>query len=186
MLSELQRQKASHYFSLLDENQDGLVDAEDFERRADHLADAHGITDPEARAELRRRFLGWWGHLCALADLDDNEVITREEWATYWEALQASVEQDGDTSTRTLESLERAAESTYRAMNTRDDPPVTQDEYLAWLNAWGAEASADPFHRLDREDTGVLSETDLRAAVKEFYLADDPDAPGNVLYGPLP
>lgn len=186
MMSDLQRRKASHYFSLLDEDENGLVDESDFERRANRLADAHDLTDPEARADLRRRVLSWWDHLCALADLDGNECVTREEWATYWEALQASVEGDDDTSTRTLDSLERAGRGTFQSMNVTDADHVTEAEYLAWVDAWGAEGTSETFQRLDRDDTDVLTEENLVEAMKEFYLSDDPDAPGNVLYGRLP
>ncbi len=185
MISDLQRRKASHYFSLLDEDGNGLVDESDFQRRAERLADAHDLTDPEARANLRRHVLSWWDHLCASADLDDNEYLTREEWATYWDALQASVDRDDNIRTRTLESIERAARGTFRAMNTSDADHVTEEEYRTWLDAWGADTTRTTFQRLDRNNTGVLTEDDLIAAVKEFYLSDDPEAPGNVLYGPL-
>lgn len=186
MLSDLQRRKASHYFAILDIDGDGLLNADDFEVRADRLADAHDLTDSEARAEMRRRVLSWWDHLCALADLDDNECITREEWATYWEALQISVDQEGESRTRTLDSLERAARGTFHAMQTTDADHVTKAEYHDWLDIWDADPTASTFHSLDRDSTGTLTEEDLIIAVKEFYLSDDPEAPGNVLYGPLP
>jgi hypothetical protein len=186
MLGELQRRKASHYFALIDEDDNGLVDATDFEQRAERLADARGLSDPEARTALRRRVMAWWEHLCALADHDDDARVTREEWQTYWEALQASVDQDGAAGTRTRESLERAARGTFEAMNRTGGPHVTEDEYAAWLAAWGVEESGAAFARLDRDGTGVLTEDDLVAAVKEFYLSNDPEAPGNALYGELP
>jgi Ca2+-binding EF-hand superfamily protein len=186
MLGDLQRRKASHYFSLIDEDGNGLVEANDFERRADRMADARDVSDPDARAALRKRVMNWWEHLCALADLDDDDRVTREEWQTYWEALDASVDTDENASNETLQSLERAARGTFQAMKTSDADHVTEDEYTAWLAAWGIEAQASAFDRLDRDGTGVLSEDDLVKAVKEFYLSNDPDAPGNVLYGELP
>ncbi len=184
MIGPLQQRKASHYFSIIDEDGNGLVEADDFKRRAERMADARGVTDPDARAALRKRVMNWWEHLCALADLDDDDRVTREEWQTYWEALNASVDAD-DASNDTLQSLERAARGTFQAMNTSESDHVTEDEYTAWLAAWGIE-EASAFDRLDRDGTGVLTENDLVEAVKEFYLSNDPDAPGNALYGELP
>jgi Ca2+-binding EF-hand superfamily protein len=46
--------------------------------------------------------------------------------------------------------------------------------------------SAEAFDRLDRDDSGVLTEDNVIEAVKEFYLSNDPNAPGNALYGELP
>jgi Ca2+-binding EF-hand superfamily protein len=186
MIGDLQRRKASYYFALLDDDENGFVEADDFERRADRLAESRGVDDPEARAELRHRVMSWWEHLCALADLDDDDRITRGEWQTYWEALQASVERDDEEGARTRRSLERAARRTFEAMNTTDTDPVTEAEYTEWLSAWGVEGGTAAFERLDRDGTGVLTEDDLVAATKEFYLSNDPDAPGNALYGVLP
>lgn len=186
MLGDLQELKASHYFALIDEDDNGLVDARDFEIRAERMADARDVTDPEARAELRTRVMTWWEHLCALADVDDDGRVTREEWETYWEALQVSVDEAEDGRSRTLRSLDRAAHGTFQAMNTTDTDHVTEDEYAEWLEAWGVPESKAAFDRLDRDDTGVLSEQDLVQAVREFYLSNDPQAPGNVLYGELP
>ncbi len=186
MLGDLQELKASHYFDLIDEDDNGLVDARDFELRADRMAEARNVHDPEARAELRDRVMTWWEHLCALADIDDDDRVTREEWETYWEALQASVNQAEAENSRTLQSLERAARGTFQAMNTTDTPHVTEEEYAEWLQAWGMPESKAAFDQLDRDGTGVLTEQDLVQAVKEFYLSNDPQAPGNVLYGELP
>jgi len=61
----------------------------------------------------------------------------------------------------------------------------TPEEYAAWLAAWGAEGHEEAFQRLDRGDKGFLTEEDLIVAVHEFYLSEDPNAPGNVLYGTL-
>jgi hypothetical protein len=186
MIGDLQRLKASHYFALIDESGDGLVEAEDFELRAERLADAQNVTDPDERAQLRQRVMSWWEHLCALADIDDDDRVTREEWQTYWEALQASVNQGGETGERTLQSLERAARGTFQAMNKTGSSHVTESEYEEWLAAWGVDESKAAFDRLDRDDSGGLTEENLVEAVKEFYLSNDPQAPGNVLYGELP
>ena len=55
-----------------------------------------------------------------------------------------------------------------------------------WLAAWDIGQHEAVFQELDREDTGSLTEEDLVEATKEFYLSNDPNAPGNVLYGALP
>jgi hypothetical protein len=70
-------------------------------------------------------------------------------------------------------------------MNTTEEASVTEAEYLDWLTAWNVETDRADFDRLDRDNTGGLTEEDLVQAVQEFYLSNDPDAPGNVLYGEL-
>lgn len=185
MIGDIRRKKASHYFDLIDEDDNGLIQADDFELRAERMAEARNVTEADARAALRERVMAWWEHLCSIADFDDDDRVTREEWETYWHSLKAAINQGGTTETKTLESLERAARGTFHAINTGDGP-ITADDYAEWLAAWGVADDGEAFRRLDRDDTGALSEENLIEAVKEFYLSNDPTAPGNVLYGELP
>ncbi len=186
MVGPLQRRKASYYFSLIDEDDNGYVEANDFQLRADRLAETRDVTDPGEQTKLRRRVMQWWDHLSTLVDVDDDHRVTAKEWQDYWTALQNGIEQGGEAKEEVLDGLERAAQSTFRAMNTTDGDEISEQEYADWLAAWGVDESAEPFHRLDRDDTDGLTEEDLIEAVKEFYLSNDPDAPGNVLYGELP
>lgn len=186
MVGQLQRKKASYYFSLIDEDDNGYVEANDFQLRADRLADTRGVTDPAAQTELRKRVMKWWDHLSTLVDVDDDHRVTAKEWQDYWTALQQGVEQGGEAKEKVLHGLEQAARATFRAMNTTDDNTISEPEYADWLAAWGVDETETPFHRLDRDDTGSLTEDDLIQAVREFYLSNDPDAPGNALYGELP
>jgi len=190
-LSPLQRRKASYYFDLIDEDENGMIEADDFALRADRLADAQNVTDDAERDALRDRVHNWWEHLCSIADLNEDDRVSPSEWHMYWRSVQAAVDMErtdagDDVKTDTIESLERAARGTFRAIDTDETGRVTEAEYAQWLAAWGIERSEPAFRRLDRDDKGYLTEADLAEAVKEFYLADDPDAPGNVLYGELP
>jgi hypothetical protein len=184
MIGDLQRKKASHYFDLIDEDDNGLIQAEDFQLRAERMATARNVTDADAREALTERVMTWWEHLCAIADFDDDDRVTREEWETYWQSIEAAVNQGGEARQKTVQSFERAARGTYAAINTGGGS-ITEDEYAEWLAAWGVEDSGDAFRRLDRDDTGALTEENLIEAVKEFYLSNDPNAPGNALYGEL-
>jgi hypothetical protein len=183
MTGQLQREKAAYYFSIIDEDDNKYIEADDFEMRAERLADARGVTDPDAKAEIHDQVMNWWHHLCSVADVDNDERVTQREWQRYWQGLQAAVE---DSNEAVLNELERAARATFRSIKVDDGDEVTQAEYAEWLAAWGVDDAEAPFNRLDRDNTGGLTEADLVQAVREFYLSNDPDAPGNVLYGELP
>jgi Ca2+-binding EF-hand superfamily protein len=183
-LGDLQRQKAAHYFDLIDTDGNDLIEAKDFERRADRLAETLAVTGAEERERLRRRVMLWWEHLSSLADANDDGRITRQEWEMYWERFKIAVSM-GDNR-RSVARLERVARHTFRAIDRTGNGQVTEEEFSNWLAAWDVDKQAAVFRRLDRDDKGYLTEEDLTEAVKEFYLSNDPDAPGNVLYGELP
>jgi len=182
MLSDLHAKKAEHYFSLIDEDGNGLVEASDFALRAQRLARTQEVTAEGAREALRQQVVSWWNHICTIADIDGDARVTLAEWKAYWRSVSQGVER-GDG---TLDSLHRAARGTLRALDRTGSGRVTLDEYADWLDAWGTDGADASFQELDRGNKGFLTEEEVVVAVQEFYLSDDPDAPGNVLYGPLP
>jgi hypothetical protein len=183
-LGDLQQQKAAHYFDLIDADDNGLIEPADFQRRADRLAEVLRVTNETERDRLRRRMMLWWEHLSSLADENDDGRITREEWRMYWERFKVAVSLGNNQ--RSLEKLERVARHTFRAIDRTDSGKVTEKEFSNWLAAWDLGQHERVVRRLDRNDKGYLTENDLMEAIKEFYLSNDPDAPGNVLYGELP
>jgi len=184
VLGDLQRRKAAHYFDLIDADGNDLIEAADFQRRADRLAETLEVTGEEERTRLRRRVMLWWEHLSTLADANDDGRITRHEWEMYWERFKIAVSMGSNR--RSIEKLERVARHTFRAIDRSGSGKVTQEEFSNWLAAWDIGQHETVFRELDREDTGSLTEEDLVEATKEFYLSNDPNAPGNVLYGALP
>jgi Ca2+-binding EF-hand superfamily protein len=181
MLSDLQEQKATHYFDLIDEDGNGIIEVSDFALRAQRLAEARGVTQEERRQALRDLVMRWWDHVSTIADFDGDARVTLPEWKAYWRSIQRGVEKDDDT----LHTLRRAARGTLRAVDCTGTGRITEREYADWLAAWGAPESKEAFRQLDRGDKGFLTEQDLIVAVQEFYLSDDPEAPGNALYGPI-
>ncbi|MGH6657236.1 MAG: hypothetical protein ACRDVE_18790, partial [Actinocrinis sp.] len=57
-----------------------------------------------------------------------------------------------------------------------------------WFNAYGvcADDAERAFKAVDRNGDGILSVDEVQKAIREFYLSDDPRAPGNLIFGPLP
>lgn len=187
MLGDLHERKASHYFDLIDEDGNGLIEVGDFALRAQRLAEAQHLTEEAERNALRQEVLTWWEHICTVADFDGDARISLPEWKAYWRSIRRAVlRDDGADDHDTLRTLERAARGTLRAVDRDGTGRVTETEYADWLAAWGAEGTEEAFRRLDRGEKGFLTEADLVVAVQEFYLSDNPSAPGNALYGPLP
>ncbi len=184
MLGDLQRRKAAYYFDLIDEDDNGVIEAADFRLRADRLAESLDVTDEAEQDQLRRRVMEWWEHLSTLADANDDGQITREEWRMYWARFKVAVSMGSDR--QSIQNLEHAARQTFRAIDRSGSGRITEAEFLNWLAAWDVEADPTVFRRLDRDDDGFLTESDLAEATTEFYLSNDPSAPGNVLYGEIP
>lgn len=186
MLGDLQRKKAHYYFDLIDENDNDYIEADDFAARADRLSERRDLDEEEDRQRLRQQVLGWWTALCTAIDKNSDDRVSRDEWLRFWESIQTAVEQGDPEDNTALDSLSRSAHVTFEAIDTTGNGNIQEDEYTDWLSAWGADHASEAFHRLDRTNKGFLTEDDLVKATLEFYLSNDPEAPGNALFGPLP
>ena len=65
------------------------------------------------------------------------------------------------------------------------DGKLSVDEYAKLLGCYGGKEqdARNAFRHLDRDGDGYLDADEIVKAVEEFYLSDDPDAPGNWLIG---
>lgn len=185
MLGDVQRLKASYHFGLIDEDGNGLIEASDFALRAQRLAQSQNLTSEAARKELRQQVVEWWNHFCQVADYDGDTRVTLEEWIAYWDSLQAEAghTRGNGQSAEPPHGLGRVARGMCRAIDRNETGRIVEEEYASWLEAWGADGHEKAFRRLDRERKGYLTEEDVLQAVQEFYLSNDPSAPGNALYG---
>jgi hypothetical protein len=128
MFSDLHDRKATHYFTLIDEDGNGLIEASDFALRAQRLASIQEVTAEGAREALREQVVGWWKHICTIADVDGDARVTLPEWRAYWHSVLRGVER-GDG---TLDSLHRAARGTLCALDRAGTGRVTLEETSSW------------------------------------------------------
>ena len=86
MLTDLQEKKLTRYFQVYDVDDDGQVDAADFERVLENVRVLHGATDGTAAYRaLREAYLGRWESLRASADGDGDGGVDLGEWLAYWQ-----------------------------------------------------------------------------------------------------
>ena len=66
------------------------------------------------------------------------------------------------------------------------DGRLSADEYIKLLWCYGIEEddAREAIKHVDRDGDGYLTKEDIIQALDEFYFSDDPDAPGNWMFGP--
>jgi Ca2+-binding EF-hand superfamily protein len=72
-----------------------------------------------------------------------------------------------------------------RIFDRDHDGRINLDDWQLFFRTTGVaeEHFATAFDKLDRDGNGYLTIDEIAAAGREFYGSDDPDAPGNWLYG---
>lgn len=185
-LTDLQRQKLTHHFRLLDADGNGVIEAVDFNRVVEALARLRrwSISHPRYRDLLLTNRV-MWRALTRFCDINEDARVTLEEWldfhcnAIYYEREMTLQMPDFAA---TLGAL---AKFFYELLDRDGDGTVTRDDYLEFCSAHGlpAERASSRFELFDRDADGVLSREEVFELVDEFYRSDDAEAPGNQFFG---
>lgn len=187
-LSELQIQKLTLKFELLDNDGNGTIEFDDFKRVLDILAEVREIDENSARyASLEGTNRALWNALEDFCDANRDGKITLDEWleyhsnALFYEREFLSVIPGFDT------TVEAMSEFFYQLLDGDGDGVVSGQDYFEFCMAHGVEGedARSNFTRLDTNSDGQLSKEEVLALVKEFYQSEDPNAPGNWFFGSL-
>ncbi len=186
MASALKNQKFSLLFDWFDQDGDGQLTQGDLRATATVFAavatdgnDGDNGNDTNVTA-IHAAFERWWQLLLRHADTDGDGQVSRQEFTTTMEA-----------NVTTPEHFEGAvmaiADAVMDAADTDGDGVLSRDEYIRMYSVLGVppEHTGPAFALLDLDGNGVISLDEFRGAIADFYLSNDPDAPGNFLLGPI-
>ena len=167
-------------FDWFDQGKDGYLTHEDFQRMAERFASVAQEEDQANATAMRNAVENWWELLLATGDTDEDGRLARPE---FIEAMKSSVTSPGNFERAVL----AIADALMSALDTNKDGLVESEEYAQMYSKLGvpSEHASDAFRRLDRDSDGTISHEEFRTAIREFYLSDDENAPGNWLIGPF-
>jgi Ca2+-binding EF-hand superfamily protein len=180
MLTDLQKRKLTVLFHLQDMNHDGYLARDDYEEYAQRLCAGLGLApgSPEHDAMVAQTLAAWDNAVLSAFDRDgDNRISLQEHLASYDVSLNDPVMHK--------QLVTQYATSVLKLWDRDGDGKLSGAEWVAVLGCYGVpdKTGRVSFEHLDRDRDGHLSTEEILKAVEEFYLSDDPDAPGNWLIG---
>ena len=181
MLTDLQQKKLTRYFQVYDVDDDGRIARPDFERVAENVRALYGAGETSSTHRLiREGFLRGWEALRASADADDNGGVDLREWLSYWDGVLAD-------DVRYEDEVASVTQRLLAVFDTDEDGVLGADEFCNFYGIYGLQSAMarQVFLDLDLDGDGNVTRQELLDMAHEFYLSDDPDAPGNRLFGPL-
>jgi Ca2+-binding EF-hand superfamily protein len=180
MTMDLQAKKFSYVFTWFDQNADGWLTRDDFEKMTGLFTALADENDQKNKAAMKKAFMHWWDLLLEAGEGTPGEKIGKEEFVRIM-----------GSSIIAPENFENAVggivDGLIGALDRDGNGSLSQEEYVRMYSAVGvpSASSAEWFKRLDLDGSGELSYAEFRQAIVEFYLSADPGAPGNWLLGAM-
>jgi Ca2+-binding EF-hand superfamily protein len=182
MASEFQIKKYRHMFDAFDTTSDGSFDQNDTMQVVAKMAELRGIAaDSPQYTKLRGDYESWWQMLGAQLDADHDGRVTQEEFVSFWVVF-ADHAQAGNEALASL--LIASGEMNFDLLDSNSDGEISLEEYTDWLKAQNIDTDYEAcFGSLDLNNDGILNRDEAGMLLRNFILSDNPEAPGNLLYG---
>ncbi len=177
MASELQQKKWANMFNMFDVNGDGKIEQTDFDQFHSRLYEMRGIGPGDAQFdELNGRFAGFSQ---ALQQATNSKSITIADWLAFFTHVAASPE--------IYERVRPISEAIFSLWDLNGDGHVSLQEYrkLCTVMRLDEKYADQIFAKLDLNQDKRITVDELITLSDEFFVGDDPDAPGNLFFGPL-
>jgi Ca2+-binding EF-hand superfamily protein len=181
MLSDLRRRKFTNYFSVLDRSGNGKLGEADLEHIVEGVTAVRGLAPgSEEYAAMEGAIMATWTHLMEHADQGGDGGVTLDEWLATLEDTAADDEKYATYVTP-------FAGGVIALLDLDDDGVVGLSEYQRFFEIFGISPAGaeEAFSHLDVRGDGRVTTDEALERVREFHCSDDPDAPGNWLFGPF-
>lgn len=181
MLSRLQNRKLTRAFDVYDHDGDGMLTESDFRRTVEELATVFEYAAGSAKhLEIESVYMKRWQRLQAEADRNKDGAVSLTEFLAFHERAFQDTEAFSDVILGVAKWHMSVADEDGNGI--LDESEVVKGAIAIGLTESDAR---EAFHRMDQDGDGRITRDEFLQRASEFYLSDDPDAPGNWLFGPF-
>lgn len=179
MLTDLQKRKWTRLFKVYDANGNGTVEKADFEQIFHNLAGARDLSPSTPEYEqLHAKFMEDWEYLRQDADKNNDGQVELEEWLEHGDRRINSPDM--------YQTNQDMANDVFELLDLNGDGSISLEEYKIVYRGWRipADLAEEIFPKLDLNGDGSISKDEFVELVRQFHTSDDPNAPGNLFFGP--
>ncbi|KPJ08056.1 Calexcitin-2 [Papilio machaon] len=177
MVSDFRRKKLLHMYKFLDKDGSGTIDKKDFQLAAESMTKQRGWKEGDA---LYKESLDMtdlvWNALQKAGDANNDGEVSADEWVTMWDTISKSAAD--------REWLSQYCKFIFKMQDFNNDGFIDSDDYVAARSIAGTskEDAVAAFQKL-AQGKSKISLTDFQKLWDEYFLSEDPNAPGNFIAG---
>jgi juvenile hormone diol kinase len=179
MINATQQKTLPRLFKMYDADRNGYIEMRDFERLLDSVTSVRNWKPgSEGYDSLKKRLTARYEHMQQFADTNRDGRISQAEWLAYIDSV------INDPKAYEAE-LGGVAGFVFGLFDRDNDGKLTLDEYKQWFRAHGLneQDASRMFDRLNLSHDGHISKDQFSKLIDEFFMGQNPDAPGNYVFG---
>lgn len=181
MLTEFQKQKISHYFhTVLDQDRNGILQDNDFMEIGESLCILwrHKPGTPEYQRVMDQCLSSW--RMFESHFKHEGGVANLENFLKFFDKLLSPGNEQLYN-----DYVYRVVGDVFDDFDLNGDGVISINEYVDLFMCYHIKIkySAKAFLKLDKNGDDDVSKEELMEALDEFFKSDDPKAPGNWLFG---
>lgn len=180
MTTDLQQQKLAKVFASFDFDQDGVIEELDITAMAQIWCEVYEVSTNSAEwRQIHGHGNAMWHEMRGSTGAHGLKRVTLDEWVAW------------GTKPDFLNFVETAAVpfsmAVFDVADKDRDGKLTMPEMMAAQSKSGMspEETQLAFDALDTDGDGYVTGEQYAQAAREFYLSDNPNAPGNLIAGDL-
>lgn len=183
MLTDFQKRKLRHYFKLWDYERRGSIDLNDFMQLNYRILHIQGYTpdSPEYQAMCQYSKQLWEDLILPFADPNNGGRVTADEYLQFCDHMLPQVEARAASG-----EPDPYGAAFFQMMDTDGDGKAAYQDWAKFILAWGIKGHViEHFQRMDTDGDGYITLADLMQLYHQFLFSDDPNDPGNYLFGSI-
>lgn len=158
----------------------GVVTKGDFEQSIKKLGKAKGWSEGDEKYKVAEKaMLDIWQGMQLKADLNKDGEITADEWIAMWEGFAKDPSSPVDWQGYFCKAI-------FHIQDSSGDGAIDKNEFVSVHSSFG-QSQEEAGKAFDKVANGKssLSYDDFQKLWAEFFSSEDPDAPGNFIFGNL-
>ncbi|NEQ69347.1 MAG: hypothetical protein F6J86_22905 [Symploca sp. SIO1B1] len=179
MLTELQKQKLPRLFSMYDADNNGFIEQEDFERFLQFYSQVGNWTpDSSEYKSLESKLMSRWNSMQKFADTNSDNKISLDEWLVYIDNL-LSDQQAYEAEINGIVSF------VFSLFDVDGNDQLDLSEYRQVYRTVDLDENSanEVFKKLNFKDDDYISKEKHLELIDQFFRSNDPEAPGNWVFG---